>query len=572
MPGKRRLPAVNDKLQQAHTFYKSGEFDKAAQLCRNILETDPSNSAALQLLARILAQQGNLELAEQHLRNAITSHMGRADLHVDLGNVLKLQNRTEEALDEYRRALTFEPQNLLAHHNLGLILKRQGSIAKALASFRQAFQIDPLFANNFEQLTLCLIGEDKFEEAATLLRQVIEVNPNLAEAYDALGFVLQHQGFFDEAVSHFETAVALKPDYAQAWSNRAIALQDMTKLPEALSSYDKALALKPDFPQAQWHKSLAHLLMGDYERGWSDYELRLMSQDPPPRNFPYPRWDGSSLKDRTILVYAEQGLGDEIMFASCLPDIISAANHCVIECALKLEPIFRRSFPGAIVHGGEQHADYAWLSSAPPIDVQIPIGSLPLHYRKTLHDFPQRAYLKADEDRVRHWRDKLNSLGPGLKIGISWQGGTKKTRSRLRSIALADWLPILSQENVHFISLQYTPCEEDLAKLLTEHRIIVQHWPEAITSYDETAALVCALDWVISVSTAVIHLCGALGKPAWVMLPSNPEWRYGISGAKMPWYSKIRLFRQTIPGNWTEVIGDVAYNLLNLSREATVEY
>ena len=255
-------------------------------------------------------------------------------------------------------------------------------------------------------------------------------------------------------------------------------------------------------------------------------------------------------------MYGEQGLGDEIMFASCVPELMARVGRCVIECSPKLEKLFRRSFAPATVYGGPQTAGApAWLPLAPPIDRQIAMGSLPLHLRRTRAEFPRRShYLQADPARIAHWKARLGRSGSRLHIGISWRGGTSQTHRDRRSFDLEQLLPLLRLPGMRFISLQYTDCRDELARLESSHGVTVDHWQEAIADYDETAALVSALDGVVSVQTALVHLAGALGRPVWAMVPAVPEWRYLHRGEELPWYASLRVLRQPVAGDWTAVI------------------
>ena len=250
------------------------------------------------------------------------------------------------------------------------------------------------------------------------------------------------------------------------------------------------------------------------------------------------------------------------MFASCLQQIVDAARRCIVECSPQLEALFRRSFPGAQVYAAAPERSIPEAIKAEPIDCETPIGSLPLYLRRSAHDFPRHhGYLRADPGRVAIWRQRLSGLGSGLKVGVSWQGGTHLTRSPLRSIPLSRWSPIFAAEDTCFVSLQYGDTTAVLEELASRHGRRVAHWQEAIDDYDETAALVSALDLVISVQTAVVHLTGALGRPAWVMVPYCPEWRYGFAGESMRWYPSVRLFRQSSFGEWEPVIDAVAREL-----------
>jgi hypothetical protein len=233
----------------------------------------------------------------------------------------------------------------------------------------------------------------------------------------------------------------------------------------------------------------------------------------------------------------------------------------VWECEHRLAPLLQRSFPDVQVIGSRHELVPLWLRQVGEIDYQVSICSLPGVFRNRPEDFPRhQGYLKADADKVARWRAELERLGPGLKVGLSWRGGTTSTRRRLRSIALRELHAILGTPGCRFVSLQYGDCAAEIEEARREG-VALQHWQEAIDDYDETAALCMALDLTVSVCTAVIHLNGALGRTVWVMVPSVPEWRYGRSGDTMPWYPSARLLRQRVEGPWEEVFARVANEL-----------
>jgi hypothetical protein len=321
-----------------------------------------------------------------------------------------------------------------------------------------------------------------------------------------------------------------------------------------------------DDVDAHWILATLELSSGEYSSGWAHYEFRLRRHDAHVRSRDLPWWrPGMSSKDR-VLVLAEQGLGDEIMFASCFADLMALSPHCVIECDARLGALFSRSFPSARIlmrdtSGGPAPADDGVVA-------QIAAGSLPRFFRQRSEDFPRRdAFLRASESRVAYWRQTLQALGPGIKIGIAWTGGALKTRRSLRSLALAELSPLLQIPSTQFVSLQYTKCDDEIAALARATGIVVHHWPETLADYDETAALVTALDLVITVTSSIVHLSGALGKLTWVLVPSVPEWRYLNSGHAMPWYSSVRLFRQRELREWAPVIEAIRAALLRLIGE-----
>ncbi|WP_169603393.1 tetratricopeptide repeat protein [Methylococcus geothermalis] len=561
--GNRGDFGVSSRLAEARELAAAGDAEGAERAFASILQLVPESPEALHGLGRLQGVRGELELAGQNLAKAVRLRPDFAEAWVDLGNVHHMSDRLGEAVSAYRQALAADETSALAWCNLGMCQQKRSELADASESFRRALDLNPRFGVALRHWVGIQTKLDWPEGAPELLERWAARAPDHAEAHAALGFMsLKHRFRPDEALVHFDRALALGLSNAELHGNRGIALQDLGRIDEALASYDEALYLEPENRAVRFHRALARLLVHDFENAWPDYELRLLGEDTPRRAFPFPPWDGSDLSGRTILVYAEQGLGDEIMFASCLPDVIARAGHCVIECHEKLAPIFRRSFPTATVHGGSQHDGLTGPSRLPPIDCRVPIGSLPLHFRRRLEDFPHHGgYLKADEARVSHWRRSLAALGPGLKVGIAWRGGTRQTRQSHRSIPLEALAPVLEVAGAHFVSLQYDECRDELTALEAARGLTVHHFPAAIADYDETAALFGALDLVISVCTAAVHLGGALGRPVWVMAPAGPEWRYGIGEGAMPWYPTCRVLRQAVPFAWEEVILRVRHEL-----------
>ena len=558
----RQHHATAIAFERARELHRGGDVAAARAICEEILSKNPDHAGAHCLLGTLFGKAGDLDRAFACFTEAVRLAPVLVEGHVGLGNVHRLRGEPGPAAASYRRALAVNADSPAAHFNLGLALRHLGRLAEAADHFERAFSLSPALTDAAKDCALCHILLGARDKALAMVRGALEVAPGEGELHAVLGLIHQkmHEPF--AAMECYERAQSLGHADADLWNNLGIVLQDLGQLPEALAFYERALELRPDFPLARFHRALARLLSREYADGWPDYELRLLSEDIPRRPYAYQRWDGSPLASRTILVYSEQGLGDEIMFASCLPEIVDAAGHCIVECSAKLEPLFRRSFPRAHVYAATADHSVPDAIKARAIDCEILSGTLPLHLRASPADFPQHnSYLKADPQRVAAWHGRLRALGTGLKVGISWRGGTHKTRSPLRSIPLPRWLPILRTDAARFISLQYGECRGDLEELAAAHGMTVTHWQEAIDDYDETAALLCALDVVISVCTAVIHLGGALGRPVWIMAPYAPEWRYGFTGNDMPWYPSVRVYRQPAYGQWGPVIETVAAQL-----------
>jgi tetratricopeptide (TPR) repeat protein len=547
--------ATVDLLQRGFRRQSGGDEAGAEADYRQVLAEHPASADAHFLLGSLLGKHERLDDAERHLKQALAIHPAFADARMALGNVYLLRRDLAAAKACYAGAIAIDPSNALAHSNLGLACQSVGDHAGALAAFNRAYELAPRLPDIVRNLTVERLHCEQYAPAESHLRQLLAERVDDYEVLLSLGFTLQKMHRPQEALEYYLRARALKGGDAELLNNLGIVLQELGRLDEAIVSYTAAIAARPGFELALWHRALCYLLQHDFARGWTDYDLRLRSKDRPLRSATHPQWRGEPSGDLRVLIYGEQGIGDEIMFASCLPQMIAASRHCVIECSDKLLPLFRRSFPDAEVLAAPAPADVT-------VDAEIAMGSLPQHLRRNIDDFPRHAgYLKADPARVAVWRTRLAALGPGPKIGISWQGGTYKTRAPVRSIPLAQWAPLLAVQGAHFVDLQYTDCANEVAAVEQAQGVRIHRWREAREDFEETAALVAALDLVVSVCTAVIHLGGALGHPVWVLAPHSPEWRYGSRGEAMPWYPSVRVFRQSAHGSWGPLIGDVAQSL-----------
>lgn len=399
----------------------------------------------------------------------------------------------------------------------------------------------------------------EFEAAIVCLDEIIAAQPEERFAHTNRGLALRELGRHAEAEGSLRRALELSPLNPDLWAHLALVLIEQGRSDEAIAILEGILAQMPDHVEAHWNLALARLRRGEFAAGWPHYEYRRRRADVRPPHYPYPEWTGGELGDGALLIVSEQGPGDEIMFASCIPDAMARVARVAIECDPRLAPLFARSFPGASVWSAPAAGA---RPGAPPdcaIKAQIMAGSLPGLFRCGREAFPQHpGYLRPDSGKVERWRTRLAGLGPGLRIGVSWRGGTFGTRRRLRSLSLAALLPVLRTAGAQFVSLQHDQRTEEIADLHTGAGVTLHAFPEAVADFDEQAALMSCLDLVISVQTAVVHLAGALGRPCWVLVPAVPEWRYLGAGERMPWYPSVRLFRQETLGVWEPLVERVA--------------
>lgn len=459
-------------------------------------------------------------------------------------------------------ALAAAPDDFDALYYLGLAEARSGHLDAAQRLLQAAHAQRDHSADLHNALGNVHRLRGQPDEAVASYRRALEWDGDHVAALVNLGSCLRDQGRPEEALVVLEHAQRLAPHHVDAMFNKALALIDTAESEPAFELLERTLELDPDFAEAHTHLGFLLLRRGDFAAGWREYAWRVRTPDwSDQARYPYREWQGEPLSGKSILVRAEQGLGDQIMFASCLPQVVSRARRTIIESDPRLAKLFARSFPAAAVYRHRSRGDPDWLQEQAP-DFQVYCGDLPRVLRNRNEDFPRHdGYLEPDPALMAAWRARLAELGPGINIGISWRGGTPRTRQTARSLALDALLPVLSLPGVNFVSLQYGQCSDEIASLRTRHGVRLHEWPQAIADMDELAALIGSLNLVITVCTTVAHLSGALAQAAWVMVPVVAEWRYLEHGATLPWYPALRLFRQQRRNEWSDVIAAVRVEL-----------
>jgi hypothetical protein len=413
-----------------------------------------------------------------------------------------------------------------------------------------------------------LLAVGNLQRAVEGFRTYLALFPGDARAHNNLGVALQRLGRLEEALDAYETAIEINPAYADGWYNLGVIHHLRGNIAGAESAYQRASTVDPSHPEAHREHSMLRLAQGDFSPGvWSAFRYRRDCEGFPRTvsRCPAPPWNGEPLEGKTVLVHGEQGLGDEILFASCYPDLIARAATSIIETEPRLESLFRRSFGNAMVFGRNREAELARVY--PSVSYQLPSGDLPGYFRCSRDAFPGRlSYLVPEPDAVARWQRTLHGLGVGLKVGISWRGGTARTGQQNRSVGLEYWSALFCLPGIQFVTLQYGDCIEDIAFARKEFGVRIHSFPDAITNYDETAALVCALDLVITVTTSLAHLCGGLGKQVWILANAAPRWCYMAEGSGTPWYPSAHVCRQSRLGEWSPVMAEVASALGRMAQ------
>jgi len=478
-----------------------------------------------------------MSVVDEAIRRAITRH--------EAGDVAA-------AAEACRRILRIDPQHGEALRILSVIAHQNGRVDEAVAFLNRAVDAAPDSVETRLLLANRLADADRTDEAVAQFRIILHSDPRCTAAWFNLGCTFQEVEDYEQAAACYSRALQLEPGFRDAGLNFGIVFRSVGELEAARSLFEQLITADRNDAEAQLQRALTLLAAGNFADGWDAYEWRWRAEAES-REFHCPTWDGSPLAEKTLLISAEQGIGDEIMFASCLPDVMQRVNRCLLECEPRLVPLFRRSFPDV---------DLVPTPVSPGgFDVQIPIGSLPRLFRRDLSAFPQRtAYLVPDAKAVETWKRRFAASGNNLTVGVSWRGGRKPDVRRCRSTDLLQWRPVLETPGIGFVNLQYGPVGEELQSLRETSGIIIRHWEESdpLVNLDDFAAQIAAVDLVISVDNATVHLAGALGVPVWTLLPAGSNFRWLRETENSPWYPSLRLFRQETPGDWNSVLQRIA--------------
>jgi tetratricopeptide (TPR) repeat protein len=429
-------------------------------------------------------------------------------------------------------------------------LHQAGQLAQAQVIYDFIVQALPRQAQALHARGVIAAQQGDHAHAAALMTRAIDAAPGNAPWHANRGIALRELGQLQAAVDDFDRALKLRPGDVEAWSNRAIALKRLGRLDAAKDSFERALRLQPQHSRARFNKSMLHLLAGEFETGWALYEARwqVTGLGAVQRHFEQPLWTGEQpLHGRTILLHAEQGLGDTIQFCRYARQVADRGARVVLEAQPPLLPLLQ-TLDGV--------AELVAAGSALPVfDIQVPLLSLPRAFGTHLANMPPGgAYLRCDPGRRAAWAARLGAR-TRPRVGIVWAGSSTHTNDRWRSLALADWLPHLPPA-LDIVSLQKEVPERDRQALAT--RADIRHFGNDIQDFADTAALCALVDVVVCVDTSVAHLAGALGRPTWVLLHDSPDWRWLLGRSDSPWYDTVRLFRQDAGAGWQPVLERVA--------------
>jgi len=529
-------------------MHQEGRLDQAEAVYNEILRSMPRHFDALRLLATIAAQRKNSETAVELFDQALKINPDHASTLNNRGNALLDLKRYNEALESYGRALELEPDYAEAHYNRGNTMVDLKHHEQSQESYKRAL-------NN---RGYALVDLKHHEDALKSYDRALKIRPDYAEALYNRGNALHELRRSEEALESYDHALKLEPDHAEALFNRGNALLDLKRYEEALESYGRALKIKPDYAEVHLNRAFVWLLLGDFLRGWPEYEWRWkrmgLREGFSLPQISKPRWSGEPLNGRTILLHWEQGLGDTFQFVRYARLFQRQGARVVVVCQKQLAQLFRRCEGiDQLVPQGEPLPDF---------DFWTPLMSIPGLLRTDQEAIPgECGYLSADPALVARWKTRLEDF-PGFRIAIAWQGTPCIQAEGQRPIPLKFFAQLAQVPGVRLINLQKGPGDGQLAELAGLFELIqFEDLDTTNGAFMDTAAIMRSVDLIVSCDTSAVHLAGALGVPAWLAQTFSPDCRWFLDRDDSPWYSSLRLFRQRAQGDWTEVFQRMALAL-----------
>ena len=557
------MEAIDAKLSRGMALHQQGRLAEAERLYREVLQQSPKRFDALYLLGIAALAAGKHQQAASLLDRSIRLNPAFPPAWCNRGMALMQVNRQKEALASFDKALALDPAFADAWYNRGVALKDLGVFEKAVDSFDKALALRPDDAEAHNNRALAAMSLGGHAEALESLDKALALDPNFAAAHTNRGNAFTRLKRPADALASYDKALALRPDLAEAWCNRADALHELNRPDDAVASFGKALALRPDLAEAHFGLSLTLLALGRYKEGFRHHEWRKKRSQPDGgQSFSEPVWLGDRpIHGKTLFIHPELFLGDMINFCRYAPLAVAMGAKVILGVQQPLRRLLSSLSPAITIIGENERP--------PRFDFHCPLMSLPLAFGTTEQTVPRTVpYLHAEPERIAAWKNRIG--GHGFRICICWQGSAASVEMD-RSFPVRSFLGISRLADVRLISLQTGDGTEQLADL--PKGMEVEAYPGSPTTlrpFEDTAAMMANLDLVITCDTAIAHLAGALGRPAWIALKQVPDWRWGLRGDATPWYPTARLFRQTTRNDWTTVFRDIEAALTSGGADACI--
>ena len=557
---------MSAQLEQAIAHMERGEISQAQRLVDNELSANPLDADAWHLRGLLALRSAKLDDAVASLGRAINFKPDNASIYVNYAAALNSRSQYEEACNAARRAMKLDAASAQARYQLGLALTGLSDHVQAAAALTEATELQPGWLAAREALSNCLFQSGEHDRAFAIAQETLRINPDAPISRRVVADYLTRHLRYEEALEEYQKALLQDPNNPLVHNNYALLLVRMGMDDESLKHYEKAVSLSPDLRTAREGYAFSMLARGEFEKGWPHYIGRgkpggalFIARPGPPTATAF-----SDLHGKRVLTWLDQGVGDQVLFLSLVPDFASACAELTVECEPRLVPLVARSFPNVGVratardlpHPGDDRFDY-----------QIYIPDAARWFRRSFSDFPRHhGYLKADGARISAFRKRYKSMGRDRPvIGISWRTATIAKVHVQKTLQLKDWGPILKEREATFVNLQYGDCRSEIheASDALNAPIYCDEKIDSMEDLDAFAAQVAAMDLVITTSNATAHVAGSLNVPVWTLVPRGfgAMWHWFLAREDSPWYPSMSILRQPARGDWASVLNQAATKL-----------
>lgn len=543
-------------------LYTQGKYREAFDSAEHALQQQPNDFDLLNAAATSANACGLPEPAERYWKMAALIRPESATTFYNLGVLFSECNRQQEAEANYRHALAIDNSYIPAHINLGALLQQSGRHEEAESSFRHIIAINPDDCRAWYNLAHALSALGRIDESEAAYRMTLIKDPNHAVACNNLGIMLKQARNNAEAEHFFLKAIAIKSDFSDAHRNLGLLYQDLKQFENAEICLRNACTANPNNPEATWSLGMLMLRLGRYAEGWQHCEARyhpdLQGRTVFPPDYSFPKWLGEPLPGKSIVVWSEQGMGDDIQFCRFLPVLKAlGASHVSFVCKPLLAHLMQT------VPGVDRLMVRGTFDQMPVHDYWTLLDSIPLHAKIGLDAIPSPPYLSAKPPYLEETANMLKSIS-GFKVGVCWKGSPKFVLDAERSPGIKPFKRLFTVPGARFVTVVPGGREELITNAQDAAYDLGREVGEQTPPFEETSALISSVDLMITSDTAIAHLAGALGAPTWVVLPYSACWRWLEDREDSPWYPNTLLFRQSERGNWAEVFERVAVKLEGL--------
>ena len=554
----KKLLLVNDFHPDALNnlgliYFHTNKFTEAESCYNDVLKYQPDNVSAINNLANLYLKLSKYNLAIENYLRAIKVQNNNEDLFYNLGTCYLSTGQNEKAIECFSKALEIKPGHIDALNNLGVAYTNIRDYDNAASAYKKIIELDEKNSTAYFNLGRSKGKTGDVENAIEYLKNSYSLNTENKNALLELGNIYYKMNDLANANHYFDLAAGNNESRPYVFNGLGLVALSKCKVDEALDYFDLAIQSDPERPETHYNKAHALLLKGNYEEGWAEYEWRLKRKDVPVPEFTKPSLIGNDPKGKTVLVYAEQGLGDTINFVRYLKTLKSKAGKIIFVCDKSLIPIFKQLDFIDEIYPGEKFDD-----ATGNYDYQIALMSLPFYFKTNRSNIPcDIPYIKPQPELIEDWENILGKKSMP-RVGLVWAGNPKNTRDKIRSCSLKYFQTLFTIPDIEFISLQ----KGIAVKELEENKYPVKNYSSYLNSFADTAALIHHLDLVVTVDTSVAHLAGAMGKEVWTLISFLPDWRWLLNVSDTAWYPTMKLFRQKYENDWSGVIDQVHFRLM----------